>query len=343
MVKKFKRWLLHQQFACLRQCFDDFNVAGGAFINVNGSPVHFARATIIALYGDHPACVKSTLTGSSCPTCYQNAGQFANVNSVAELRTEDSMRLKKQNILNRIRARATSGDIGLARKEARLHGLNLDCENGWISPAGVPSAMGPDPKKDNVWANSPSLVLHSWDEGAVEKVCAATVRHAVVDGHDRHNLAATEVKRRIDQAFSRTYFAQPLNSNVEVNGRDAFQLFPNGVCGYLLDKRRLNGKWYGPLADQLQFYLMNSNLLTDAHTQQMADIIHMIRQINFMIRQPIKKDGGIEEYQSYLDKFLRKLVAYTLPFSPSDCKSIKFHCMRHWGEHRRQFSCSALE
>ena len=251
VVKKFKRWLVHQQFASLRQCFDDFSFAGGAFINVNGVPVHFARATIIALYGDHPACVKSTLTGSSCPTCFQNAGQFANVSSVAEPRTEETMRQKKEFILNRIRARAAPGDIGLARKDARLQGINLDCDNGWISPPGVPSAMGPDPDKDNVWANSPSVALHSWDEGAVEKACAATVRHAVVDGHARHKLAATEVKRRIDQGFSRTYFAQPLNSNVEVNGRDAFQLFPHGVCGYLLDKRRSNGKWYSPLADQL--------------------------------------------------------------------------------------------
>jgi hypothetical protein len=59
-VKKFKRWIVHQQFACLRRCFDEFNADGGAIIRVNGKPIHFARATIIALYGDHPACVKST-------------------------------------------------------------------------------------------------------------------------------------------------------------------------------------------------------------------------------------------------------------------------------------------
>ena len=67
-------------------------------------------------------------------------------------------------------------------------------------------------------------------------------------------MSVKEVTRVIDRAFAETYNERPLNSNVEVNGRDAFQLFPHGVVGYLLDKRRLNAKWYGPLTDQLQFF-----------------------------------------------------------------------------------------
>jgi hypothetical protein len=131
-VKKFKRWLVHQQFACLRKCFDDFNVDGGAVIMVNGQPIHFARATILALYGDHPACVKSTVTGSSCPTCYQNRHEFSNADSQARPRTLDSMRVKKMNILARIQARVP-GDVARARAEAKLEGVNLDIDNGWMS------------------------------------------------------------------------------------------------------------------------------------------------------------------------------------------------------------------
>ena len=341
-VKKFKRWLAHEQFACLRKCFDDFNLDGGAIIEVNGSPIHFARATILALYGDHPACVKSTITGSSCPTCFAKCADFGNMNSHAEPRTVESMRVKKTRLLARIRG-GFAGDVGLARREALLQGVNLDIHNGWISPDGVPSCFGPDPNKDNVHANSPSLTLHAWDEGLVEKFCAATVKWAIDDGERLQGLNATAVKREIDSAFTKTYHERPLNSNVEVNGRDAFQLFPHGVCDYLLRKRRLNAKWYGPLIDQLQMYLMGSSLLSPPHKQEMADLAHMVRQINFMLRQPVRKDGGIEEYQAYINHFNTKLIQYCLPHTPSGCKSIKFHCARHWGEHRRQLGCAAME
>ena len=54
VVKEYQRWLIHQQFACLRQCFEEFNVAGEAVINVNGKKNHFARSTILALDEDHP-------------------------------------------------------------------------------------------------------------------------------------------------------------------------------------------------------------------------------------------------------------------------------------------------
>jgi hypothetical protein len=334
--------LVHQQFACLRECFDDFNIGGGAIINVNGKPIHFARATILALYGDHPACVKSTLTGSSCPTCFKSATHFADYTTFAPLRTTGNMLDRKQAILARIGARVP-GDIARARKEAARQGLNLDIRNGWISPNGVPSCMGPDPDKDNVHANSPSLVLHAWDEGPVEKLSAATVKHCIADGFDQHGLNQLEVRRYIDEAFAKTYNERPLNSNVEVNGRDCFQLFPHGVCGYLLDKRRLNAKWYGPLCDQLQMVLMNSNLLNPAHKKQMADLSHMVRHINFMIRQPVRKNGGIEAYQEYLDCFTKKLIAYTLVFTPSACNSIKYHCMSHWGVHRQQLGCASME
>jgi hypothetical protein len=147
----------------------------------------------------------------------------------------------------------------------------------------------------------------------------------------------------VDRGFAELYNDRPLNSNVEVNGRDAFQLFPHGVMGYLLDKRRLNAKWYGPLADQLQFFFMKSNLLTPAHKTEMADLAHMIRQIHFMVRQPVLRGRGIEEYQEYLNEFLRKLVRYTEFHTPSGCNSIKYHCARHWGEHRRQLGCSPME
>jgi hypothetical protein len=309
IVKKFKRWIVHQQFACLRRCFDAFNADGGAVIRVNGVPIHFARATIIALYGDHPACVKSTVTGSGCPNCFVSWDEFGDMDSICRPRTEDAMRVKKMSILARISARVP-GDVQRARKEASKEGINLDIRNGWLSSPDVPSCFGPDPNLDNVWLNSPSVMLHAMDEGFVEKFCAATVKWAIHDAFNQTpSITKATVTRWIDDAFAKTYNERPLNSNVEVNGRDCFQLFPHGVVGYLLDKRRLNAKWYGPLVDQLQFCLMGSTFLTPAHKTQMSDLSHMIRQIHYMVRQPIERVHGIEQYQEYLDRFIRKLIA----------------------------------
>ena len=191
--------------------------------------------------------------------------------------------------------------------------------------------------------SSPSPNLHALDEGLIEKFDAGTVRWAIHDAAHQHGMSVTEVTRVIDSAFAATYNERPLNSNVEVNGRDAFQLFPHGVVGYLLDSRRLNAKWYGPLSDQLQFFLGNSNLLTPQHKKEMHDLAHMVRQIHYMVRQPVRKDGGVEEYQAYLDSFITRLVAYNVFHTPSGCQSIKYHCARHWGEQRRQLGCSAME
>jgi hypothetical protein len=75
----------------------------------------------------------------------------------------------------------------------------------------------------------------------------------------------------------------------------------------------------------------------------MADLAHMIRQINFMLRQPILKDGGITQYQDYINEFNKKLIKYNTFHTPSKCCSIKYHCAQHWGEHRRQLGCAAME
>ena len=75
----------------------------------------------------------------------------------------------------------------------------------------------------------------------------------------------------------------------------------------------------------------------------MGDLAHTVRQIQFMVRQPVAKDGGIEAYQAYLNAFVQKLIKYNTFHTPSACKSIKYHCARHWGAHRQQLGCAAME
>ena len=62
----------------------------------------------------------------------------------------------------------------------------------------------------------------------------------------------------------------------------------------------------------------------------------MVRHINFMIRQPVKKNGGIATYQEYLDCFTKKLIAYTLVFTLG-CASMEYSLERALGDHFTRF------
>jgi hypothetical protein len=339
-VIHFKKWLVHQQFACLRACFDAFNANGGAVVKVNGKMIHFSRSTILALYGDHPACVKSTLTGSACPRCFIGHLEFANVHAMSELRTERNMDRKCEEYKARIAA--GGGGVSDAKAKANYEGVHLTIRNGWISPLDVPSCFGVDPDLDNVHGNSPSVMLHAFDEGQEKFGCEATIEWAIHDGAAR-GLAAAQVTRMIDAGLAATCLENPQNSNVEVNGRDAFQLFPHGVVDYLRNKKRLNANWYGPLRDQLQYFLMGADILTPAHKKQMCDLAHMQRQIHFMIRQPLDAVTGVRDYHDYLEHFVQNLIRWTIDHSPSECNSIKYHAARHWADDRTQLGCSAME
>jgi hypothetical protein len=265
---------------------------------------------------------------------------MAAVDARQPIRTENNMLEKRDHYLRLIGMR--DGEVGRHRVQAAYEGVNLVIANGWISPLDVPSCFGVDPDKDNVHANSPSVMLHAFDEGLRKFFCEATIWWCVHDGNAVGH-SQTAIFRRIDAAFARTYLESPQNSNVEVNGRDAFQLFPHGVADFIQNKRRLNANWYGPLSDQLQYFLMGNDILSNQRKKQMCELAHMGRQIHYMIRQPVESFTGPEEYQEYLDVFCKKLIAYNTIPSPTSCNSIKYHAARHWGEDRRQLGCSAME
>jgi hypothetical protein len=96
--------------AAVRNCFDEYNKKGGAILRLQEQNlVYFPRACIYAVYADHPAAVKCTLTHSCCPVCYTRMRDMASTKTNQMVyRNDRDMAEKKRKYLNIINDPARS-------------------------------------------------------------------------------------------------------------------------------------------------------------------------------------------------------------------------------------------
>jgi hypothetical protein len=200
--------------------------------------MYFARSVIMAVYGDHPAVRKSTLTGSACPTCFCPRKDFALDPPAAgwEMRNDGAVRGRKRNF-RLLNASDDAETRKRARKEASAEGVCLLTRNGWEVGAFSEHlwVFGPDPLLDNIFTASPQVTLHGMDEGLVLKLAAALVEWAIRVS-DR---SSTAVCRDLDAFVTRVAAMAPSNSNAELQRRNAFVPFPWGITDFAKDKRRI--------------------------------------------------------------------------------------------------------
>jgi hypothetical protein len=57
---------------------------------------------------------------------------------------------------------------------------------------------------------------------------------------------------------------------------------------------------------------------------------------------PVRK-LELPAYQQCINELLLVMVEICTPSSKSDCKSVKYHWPRHWGDTRQQLGCAAAE
>ena len=97
---KASRIYFHAQ---IYQCFDDFNRTQGTTVTLqNGTRMLMAKAIILAIYCDHPACVKCCLVGSACPQCLTRRSDMGRPpeSGIMEMRTPAIVALKRTVILH---------------------------------------------------------------------------------------------------------------------------------------------------------------------------------------------------------------------------------------------------
>ena len=134
------------------------------------------------------------------------------------------------------------------------------------------------------------------------------------------------------------------NSNVELSARNGWKLFPHGVTEFIVMKRRIDGSWWMPIIRQLHVILVDPSvtILPDDVKALVASACTSIYAVHAALRLPVPK-MGLPAYQAQIDTCLEKIVGLFKNFSPSACRSIKFHWPRHWAFTRRQLGCAADE
>jgi hypothetical protein len=146
----------------LISCHLSFMYEGGAIVPLQtGGQMYFARAVILAIYADHPAARKCTLTGSACPVCYTPQNKMAALVQEprhALHRTPHNMRVRKR-VLERMASGPTAKAKERAVKKSKQLGVNLDVPNAWCDrvPTTYNWIFGPDERVDNVWQCTPQV------------------------------------------------------------------------------------------------------------------------------------------------------------------------------------------
>jgi len=163
----------------------------------DGNLIYFPRCCIYAVYADHPAAVKCTLTQSSCPLCYTRMRDMASMKTNQVVyRNDRDMAVKKRKYLNIINdparskitrkaAKMTAHSLGIALDGFNAFETKPEHQDNWV--------FGPSPEFDNLYQSLPQVNLHGFDEGICQKLNFAMLEMAITEGKKRHNMDATEV------------------------------------------------------------------------------------------------------------------------------------------------------
>ena len=179
-------------------CFREFNRKGGAVVPLQtGGYMYFARAAILAIYGDQPAARKCSLTGSACPVCFTPANKMSLLVQeprYALKRTAANMNTRTR-VLNVMKNGPGQGASDKAVKRAKRIGVNLDVTNAWADDKDGEECwvFGPDPVLDNIWQCLPQVTLHGMDEGLTQKANRGILEAVIIEAKSLLQMSATEV------------------------------------------------------------------------------------------------------------------------------------------------------
>ena len=283
--------------------------------------MYFARAFVMAVYGDYPAVVKSSLSGSACPACFCPQNDFAEAAPQAgwEMRNDDAVRGRKRKYLTLLRS-DDAATRKQAKTEARYEGVDLHTRNGWELRAFEEHkwVFGPDPKIDCIFAASPQVTLHGMDEGLVCKLAIAIVEMAIRASPERY---ATEVCRDIDAYVTRVAAAAPSNSNAELQHRNSFQTFPHGITEYARNKRRIDGSWWISIVRHLHICVCTTSLFfSPPDRKKVARACALCYAVHENLAGPLLK-ADVGTYQGTIDEFVDILKDLAMPSTASLCRS----------------------
>ena len=138
----------------------------------------------------------------------------------------------------------------------------------------------------------------------------------------------------IDDALREFARSNARCSDLELLVIGKWQYFANGVTDGLVGTKdkRLNGMVYWAMLRQIHVALAGSNLLTKNEKIQLFGMCDLSYQVMEYVHNPVPKEGinGGETFQDVAKEFTRQLIVCWMPFSKSNCQSIKWHLILHW-------------
>jgi hypothetical protein len=81
-----------------------------------------------------------------------------------------------------------------------------------------------------------------------------------------------------------------------------------------------------------------TKIVSDTTRTKFCDALSLLFEVHHGLRNPLHKDD-LDCYQGKINFLLATLVDIGLPWSKSQCNSIKYHWPRHWGQTRQVRSC----
>jgi hypothetical protein len=191
--------LRHAQHAAIFETFRAFNRKGGALVTLQtGETIYFARACILAIYADHPAARKCTLTGSACPVCFTPEKKM----SLPEQEPRHGLKRTHANMMRRKDIFNVMANTGMpaarerATKQAKSIGVNMTTVNAWTDHDAPleEKVFGPCERRDNVWQCAPQVTLHGMDEGLTQKANAGALDAVILEAKARFGFVPTKVR-----------------------------------------------------------------------------------------------------------------------------------------------------
>ena len=129
---------------------------------------------------------------------------------------------------------------------------------------------------------------------------------------------------------------------MELGDRDGLKTFAHGVTGYIRDERRIDGGWHIAISRTLHLALCTSFYLRDEIKKCLSHAFHLLFKVHDSLRLPLPKTS-IDAYQEDINSLLEAMLPINMPYSDSNCNSVKYHWPRHWGDTRVQLGTSANE
>jgi hypothetical protein len=159
--------------------------------------MYFARACILAIFADHPAARKCTLTGSACPVCFTPEKKM----SLAEQEPRHSLKRTHAHMMRRKTILTQMGNTGAPKAKERAKnlaaslGVNMDKVNAWndANDNVEVKVFGPCEEKDNIFQCTPQPNLHGFDEGLVNKGNAGVLEATIKEAYENKGIKATQV------------------------------------------------------------------------------------------------------------------------------------------------------